>query len=570
MSLFGYASATEAVRLTGDTATLSFDLPASPIPLEAIVVTASPGPRPSADQYEPTASKIQVELLNSPGGSLAEKLADLPGVAARLNGSAPARPSLRGLGDNEVLVLENGLRTGDVAAFDPAHATPIEALGVSQVDVVRGPAAILDGPNTLGGVVNVITDMVPAVADRPVSGTAVVEANTVSDQYAGYLDNVFSGSHDALRVSAGGVHTQDIGIPSGSYVDPGSGMAFGLNRMPQTFDRSSEGGLGYTYQGQFGSLGVGGQYYTMDYGVPGVPPNPDWLTVPPTTSRISQDRTTLELRGLLNATGFAKQWKLDASYNDYGHSEFPTLEDSAGVSAPEANHFHKREFNGVLQLSQARRGHVDGTIGLWTDLADLTIEGDQPLGPNSVTTGAAVYAYEEYHAGPTPVRARRPVRLQRDPHTTGSAVHGRGVPGHHGLANGRRGDGVARCHSSILPRAHRFGQPRTLVPRPNRARVVCEWLWTPPSATYSIGDVDARARDRIRAGRVAQGRVCDDSIRVLALRQRDRPLHLRTSPRRHDPGLPRPAIRGHAGAARGRGGERDAPTRADRGDQGGR
>jgi iron complex outermembrane recepter protein len=400
--VYGYASALDTVHVTRDTTRLSFDLKPSPIPLEAIVVTASPEPRPATNAYESAASKSEVDFMNSAGASFAEKLSDIPGVAARLNGSAPARPILRGLGDNEVLVLENGLRTGDISAFDPAHATPLEAVAVSQVDVVRGPAAILYGPNTLGGVVNVITDIVPDIADRRVSGTGVVETNSVSDQYAGYVDNVLSSNHSALRVSAGGVNAQDVGIPSGTYVDPASGMRFALGQMPHTFDRSSEGGAGYTYQGGFGLIGLGAEYYTADYGIPGVPPNPNWLTAPPTTSQIIQDRTTLELRARLNADGsFAKQWRLDATYNDYGHSEFPTLEDSSGVSASEANHFHKREFNATLELEHAPRGHFDGTLGLWTDIADLAIEGQQPLGPNSLTTGVAVFAYEEYHVGRT-------------------------------------------------------------------------------------------------------------------------------------------------------------------------
>ena len=37
---------------------------------------------------------------------------------------------------------------------------------------------------------------------------------------------------------------------------------------------------------------------------------------------------------------------------------------------------------------------------LWTDLQNLTIEGQQPLGPNSLTTGLAGYAYEEYQVSP--------------------------------------------------------------------------------------------------------------------------------------------------------------------------
>jgi iron complex outermembrane receptor protein len=412
--LSGYTAAIDTVRLTGDTAWVSFDLAPTPIPLEGIVVTASPVPRQANDQYESAMSESQVELMNNAGASFAEKLADLPGVSARENGDAPARPILRGLGDNEVLVLENGLRMGDIAIFDPAHATPIEAASITQIDVVRGPAAILYGPNTIGGVVNVLTDIVPAVSDHPISGTATVESNSVSDEVAAYVDNVFSGSHDAFRVSAGGVTAQDIGIPSGIYTDPASGMPFAFSRMPQTFEQTGEAGLGYTYQGAAGRIGIGGQYYVMNYGIPGVPPNANWPTVPPTTSRIAQDRSTLELRGLLNGGGsVAKAWKFDASYNDYGHSEFPTQEDSSGVSAPQANHFHKQEFNGLLELEQVPHGKLDGAIGLWTDVANLTIEGQQPLGPNSVTTGAAVYAYEEYHAG-TGTRLEAGVRADYD------------------------------------------------------------------------------------------------------------------------------------------------------------
>lgn len=398
-SASGYASATKPVEVTGDTATITFELVTSAMTLKEIVVSASPIARTADDQYQSVSSKSFVELQNSAGTSFAEKISDLPGVTVRGNGSAPTRPILRGLGDNEVLVLENGMRVGDIATYDPAHATPIEAIGVSQIDVVRGPATILYGPNTIGGLVNVITDIVPTVSDHAVSGTLATEGNTVSDQYAGYFNTVYSAGHQAVRVSAGGVHADDIRIPSGTYTDPGTGGAFVLDRMPQTFDRSSEAGVGYAYQGDFGMIGIGGKHYEMNYGIPGTPPNPDWLAIPPTTSRIAQARNTVEMRSLFNIDGaFAERLKLDASYNDYNHSEFPTAEDSSGVSDPQANHFHKRTFNAVLQLQHHPIGKLQGTLGLWTDIENLTIEGDQPLGPNSVTTGVAGYAYEEYVA----------------------------------------------------------------------------------------------------------------------------------------------------------------------------
>jgi iron complex outermembrane receptor protein len=390
----GYLAATDTVHIAESTASLSFKLTPSAIPLKEIVVSASPIARLPDEEYQPTESKSQVDLDNSPGSNFAEKISDLPGVNARWNGSAAARPILRGLGDNEVLILENGLRMGDIATFDPAHATPIDALSIAQIDVVRGPATILYGSSTIGGIVNVITNTVPVASDHPLSGTAALEANSVSSEYAGYANTVYTSGGSAFRFSAGGLHATNVGIPAGIYPDPVSGMPFSLHTIPQSDDRSAEEGAGYSYTGAFGMIGVGAKHFETDYGIPGLPPNANWLNVPPTTSRIHQQRNTVELRGLFDRI------KVNVAYDDYLHSEFPTLEDSTGVSDPQANHFHKVEVNGTLQFEQPHIGRLSGTLGLFTDIQDLTIEGQQPLGPNSRTTDLAAYAYEEYLVAP--------------------------------------------------------------------------------------------------------------------------------------------------------------------------
>ncbi len=395
----GYRAITDTVRAAGNVTTVTLDLAAEPVVLDEIVVSASPTPRPTSELYQAASSKSRADLATSSGTTLAERISDLPGVSVRGLGSAPSRPILRGLGDNEVALLENGLRVGDLATFDPAHATPIDALTINQVDVVRGPATILYGPNTIGGVVNVITSLVPMGSSRQMSGTIALEGNSVSNLYSGYVEHLFSNAGSALRLSASGVHASDIRIPAGTYVDPGTGAPFDLNRLPQTFDHSSALEAGYSYSGSFGSLGIGARHYNLNYGIPGVPPNPDWLNGPPTTSRIAQVRNTVELRSRFVARGPFRSIGFNASYNDYSHSEFPTAQDASGVSDPQANHFHKREFNGVLQLQQPDIGRLSGTVGIWTDVQDLTIEGDQPLGPNSVTKGLAVYGYEELRVG---------------------------------------------------------------------------------------------------------------------------------------------------------------------------
>ncbi len=398
--VIGYASRTIPVNLGGDSADVTVSLRESAIEAEEVVVSGSPFPRTSGEQYQSAESKSLLELHETPGSSFSEKISDIPGVAVRSNGSAPSRPILRGLSDNRVLVLENGLRTGDISTYDPAHAVPIESAGITQIDVVRGPATILYGPSTIGGLVNVFTTSIPAASSRPFSGTVSLTGNSVSDEYAGYFNGVLSTGGHAVGVTVAGSHSGDIRIPEGDYADPGSGKVFHLKRMPQSFDHVQEAGLGYSYQGDFGMIGVGGKHYEMNYGIPGVPPNPDWEDVPPATSRIAQKKNSVEVRSLFNVDGaFLRDVRFNAGYVDYNHSEFPTAEDSTGISDPQANHFHKQAFNGVLEFQHRISGSLRGIAGLWANIENLAIDGDMPLGPNSLATGLAAFVYEEYDAG---------------------------------------------------------------------------------------------------------------------------------------------------------------------------
>src|SRR5665213_902219 len=408
----GYASMTEAVEVTDNTMELSFSLTASAIPGEDVVVSATPYARPTSEQYQAVASKSQVEAHQSPGSSFAEEIEDIPGVSVRWNGSAPARPIIRGLTDNDVLVLENGLRTGDLSTFDPAHAVPIEMESVEEIDVVRGPASVMFGPNAVGGLVNVITSLVPEASDQTVSGRASIMGNSVNDLYSGYFNTVWSDGTSALKISAGGLHSQDIRIPSGFYSDntqtPPQG--YQLDEIPQSFIHTSEASVGYSYTGNFGMIGIGVKEYAMNYGIPGDPHDTFFATgvpmVNPLYSRIQMQNYSTEMKGLLNVGGsFIDQIKLNAGAVDYNHSEHPIGPDTNGdgtangsFSEFEQNNFHQNGYNATLQFIEQKMGALQGTIGLWTNFDNLTIGGLQPLGPNSLTSDVAGYAYEEYAA----------------------------------------------------------------------------------------------------------------------------------------------------------------------------
>ncbi len=391
----GYTSASRRVTVFSDTAEVGFSLHQTAIPVEGIVVSASPYAASAGEEYQPAESMSAVQLQDRSASSFSEALSDLPGVEVRYNGAAPTRPMIRGLGDNEVLVLEDGLRSGDVSTYDPAHAVPILPLSIEQIDVVRGPASIMFGPNAIGGLINIITNTIPRPSNRTFSGTASLAGNTVSSEYTGFFNGVYTNGGSAFGVTLGGLHTQDTQIPEGNYFD--GIQNFQLNHLPHSFARSQEEGAGYSYQGGFGMIGIGYNHYEATYGIPGTPPNSNWQNDPPTTSLITQMKNLVELRGLWAVDDpFLRQLRLDANYVNYDHSEFPTLQDASGVSNPQANFFHKQTVNADLRFMTQQSSSFRGTVGLWGEVDRLNIEGQQPLGPNSTTSDLAAYIYEEY------------------------------------------------------------------------------------------------------------------------------------------------------------------------------
>jgi iron complex outermembrane recepter protein len=187
--------------------------------------------------------------------SVAAIIASEPGVTARTNGPMATQPVIRGLSGDRVLVLEDGLRTGDISTTAPDHAVTIEPAGARQIEVIRGPGGLLYGSNTLGGVVNVVREDVPRT--RPPSPEWVL---------SGFGESVNRGAGGAARVLAA------VG-PFAVQVD-GSARTAGDTRTPRgvplpfTDLDGFDVGVGAALAGDAGHAGAALREYRTHYGVP--------------------------------------------------------------------------------------------------------------------------------------------------------------------------------------------------------------------------------------------------------------------------------------------------------------
>jgi iron complex outermembrane recepter protein len=101
-----------------------------------------------------TTSLDAATLAATRGQTLGETIKNLPGVAVIQFGPSVAKPVIRGLNSQRVLVMNAGLRQED-QQWGTEHAPNIDSFEASGVTVVRGAATVLYGADALGGVVRV-------------------------------------------------------------------------------------------------------------------------------------------------------------------------------------------------------------------------------------------------------------------------------------------------------------------------------------------------------------------------------------------------------------------------------
>src|SRR5688572_29943445 len=206
------------------------------------------------DSLQPTSVLSGQELAKQLGSSLGETLEGQAGVTSRSFGPAPARPVIRGLDGDRVLILQDGQRMGDLSSQSGDHGVAVNPAAAQRIEVVRGPATLLYGANAIGGLVNVITEDIPTRAVNGTSGTGTLDLGTAADEAGGAMDVRAGNGRFAVHAGAGGRRSDDVATPDGDLVNSQSRNGF-VN-------------FGAAWTGSRGYLGGSYGYEDTKYGIP--------------------------------------------------------------------------------------------------------------------------------------------------------------------------------------------------------------------------------------------------------------------------------------------------------------
>lgn len=367
---------------------------AAPAPAVATAPAPQQGVLPIVTDQFATVTVVPNEEIRREGGAqLGDLLFSKPGITgSSFAPGASSRPIIRGLDVNRVGILENGTNANGASDLGEDHFVPIDPLATNQVEVIRGPAALRYGSQSIGGVVaatnNRIPDALPSCAASPFqtyglpTKAPLATAQTspcVTAETRTSFDSVNRGVEGGILLDGGGnnfaVHADAYGRTTSDYYIPGYPYRFDNtrpvgSRQPNSASQSDGASIGGSYFFTGGYIGAAITQNDSLYHIPGID-GADHQT------RIDAHQTKITMKGEYRPDAAAidavRFW---AGATDYRHNEIgladPADLTTDGVRQTFTNKEQEVRVEVQLMPFNARFAEVTTAFGLQAAHQELT------------------------------------------------------------------------------------------------------------------------------------------------------------------------------------------------------
>lgn len=354
------------------------------IDLDQVPVTGNPLGVASDDMVVPVSVLGGRELSLRRQGTLGETLNGIPGVTATQFGPNASRPIIRGLDAERVRIMQNGVGVLDASSLSFDHAVGIDPLIIEQIDVVRGPAALLYGGSAMGGVVNAIDHRIPKESLNGYTGRAEARFGGPDNTRNGAAVVDVGNGLFALHADVYSRETSNLDIP-GYAVSKRKSLADGT-------ERDSKGKKTLNNSAGFANGGAMGASWTFDKGYLGLSyadSNNYYGTVAEDDVKIDMNNKRTELAGeVRDLKGPIEKLKLRMAYTNYKHVELENGE--VGTT------FKNRGMQGSLEGTHQTFLGLNGVVGYQFQNTRFMALGEEAFVPSVTTQDQSLYLYEEY------------------------------------------------------------------------------------------------------------------------------------------------------------------------------
>jgi iron complex outermembrane recepter protein len=440
---------------------------------EELTVTAGPaGDATTFEAFNAVQTLDAFDITRRGASSLAELIEQVPGVEVRSFGPGSARPIIRGFDGDRVLILQDGIRSGDLSSQSGDHGTTIDPGALDRVEVIRGPATLLYGSNAIGGAVHAVTPQ-DAFRQSPFQGLRgqfLSEGGSGNGQAAGNANVQYGAGSWMLWAGGGSRRAGDYSTPEGTVENSHSRLSnarFGVGYSGARAYFSAgygveNGRYGIPFAGEFHSHGD--DDHDHDHGEDedhGEDANHAEELLIDLMPRRQSLRFDFGLRDL--QTRFLNSARFVVSYLDWRHDEV----EIEGVAEELATRFENDTVSLRAEFEQRTVGRLSGRVGLSGEFRNYNATGEEALARETDQRAIGVFAYEQLDLGPARLMAgarydatryTTDARAGVDLPVTGGHRHGVDEYGYGILAPSTRdrsfsgGSGSVGVHLDVLPR----------------------------------------------------------------------------------------------------------------------
>jgi iron complex outermembrane recepter protein len=324
------------------------------------------------------------------GGTLGDLLFDKPGITgSSFAPGASSRPIIRGLDVNRVGIMENGVGGGGASDLGEDHFVPIDPLSINQVEVVRGPATLRWGSQSIGGVVSATNNRIPeAIPARGFTMETRTAATSVDNGLEGGMLLDAGAGNVAFHADAFSRTATDYAIPKYPYLVPPDPLLnpratqpdFFTGRQPNSALHAEGASVGSSFVFDQGYIGAAVIQNNTTYHIPGIDGEDH-------NTRIDAQQTKVlskgEYRPQASGIDTVRFW---FGATDYKHNELG-LADSTDITSDGVRQvFTNKEQEGRVEVTflpiDLRFASLTTALGAQAGHQELTAPGDQP-GPFS-------------------------------------------------------------------------------------------------------------------------------------------------------------------------------------------
>jgi iron complex outermembrane receptor protein len=265
-------------------------------------------PTSSLSSFSMSGKKIQENMK----GSIAQTLQNEMSVAIQSMGQGTTRPILRGYSGDRFLITENGFEVGDLSQTSVDHALSMDLGGVEEIEIIRGPRALLFGSNTISGVIDVEKNSIPEIEFDHLH-------TYITSGYDSGNKGLFNNFSLVTPINKKNIRFSLQNRRTGDQMTP-------IGVLKNTSMNTTEGFFGLTsfHDRKRGTVSI--EHVEMDYGIPGSPEG----HISGVDMKMNKTTQKLNYHQDIDFKGF-ETFDLDQKFIHYAHSEFESDQKNPSV-----------------------------------------------------------------------------------------------------------------------------------------------------------------------------------------------------------------------------------------------